>query len=169
MVASEVRTLVQRSGDAAKTIKSLIGKSTEHVAAGDRLVADTDRALSEILQEVRNVTSKVEEISEASTEQTTGVEEVSATVSQMDEITQQNASLADRSAAAARSLSDQSQTLVDLVGYFKIGATNGANHADPAGLAPDHQAWDEDTRAERGDRPAAPSPALAASNSWAEF
>ena len=166
MVASEVRTLVQRSGDAAKTIKSLIGKSTEHVAAGDRLVADTDRALSEILQEVRNVTSKVEEISEASTEQTTGVEEVSATVSQMDEITQQNASLADRSAAAARSLSDQSQTLVDLVGYFKI--SQAAKASSVAGSNTAVAAWDSDREVNKSAPQSAPATA-ATNGTWAEF
>ena len=196
VVASEVRTLAQRSGDAAKTIKSLIGKSTEHVAEGDRLVADTDRALSEILEDVRNVAKKVEEISEASSEQTTGVEEVSVTVNQMDEITQQNATLADRSAAAARSLTEQSKKLVDLVGFFSIGAGSGTGAPAVAGggtgerlavpqtpdalAAPDadtgseHQAWTEDARAEgeddwAGSGAAQKAPALTANSNWAEF
>ena len=187
VVASEVRTLAQRSGDAAKTIKSLIGKSTEHVAEGDRLVADTDKALSDILEDVRNVAKKVEEISEASTEQTTGVEEVSVTVNQMDEITQQNATLADRSAAAARSLTEQSQKLVDLVGFFSIPEMAGNNkHGDIASSdqAQDQQAWTDDAKAEATQvsditwsssnasatpAPAADQPALSVNSSWAEF
>jgi len=169
VVASEVRTLAQRSGDAAKTIKSLIAKSTDNVAAGDRLVADTDKALSEILTSVRNVASTIEAISEASTEQTTGVEEVSATVSQMDEITQQNASMADRSAAAARSLTEQSATLVDLVGFFKTEAGSGAG-SGATGADHDRQIWEDDARddADAARRPAPPA-AHAANGNWAEF
>jgi len=118
VVAAEVRTLAQRSGEAAKTIKELIGLSSEHVVAGDRLVGVTDVALTEILESVRTVADTIGEIAEASKEQTIGVEEVSTTVSQMDEITQKNASLSDRSASAARNLIVQSRLLVDLVGFF---------------------------------------------------
>jgi methyl-accepting chemotaxis protein len=174
VVASEVRTLAQRSGEAAKTIKVLIGKSTEHVAAGDRLVGATDAALTEILEGVRNVARTIEEISDASREQTTGVEEVSITVSQMDELTQQNAAMADRSAASARSLTEQSETLVELVRFF---ATREASGADPAArTARDQTAWDHDARAETrpesktAKKPATPPrPAAVANGTWNEF
>lgn len=148
VVASEVRTLAQRSGEAAKTIKELILKSTENVAIGDGLVADTDKALSEILEDVRSVAKTVEEITNASEEQTTGVEEVSVTVNQMDEITQQNATLADRSAAAARSLGEQSKTLVDLVGFFSIDDQPGAGVVSSASDLRDRQAWQEDSESD---------------------
>jgi methyl-accepting chemotaxis protein len=170
VVASEVRTLAQRSGEAAKTIKDLIGKSTDHVAAGDRLVGDTDTALAEILEGVRNLARTIEEIADASKEQTTGVEEVSSTVSQMDEMTQQNASMADKSAAAARSLTEQSETLVELVRFFTTRESAGAE-AKP-GADRDQQAWDGDAKAETAAaRKPAPAPraAQAASGTWGEF
>jgi methyl-accepting chemotaxis protein len=170
VVASEVRTLAQRSGEAAKTIKDLIGKSTGHVEAGDRLVGDTDTALTEILEGVRNFARTVEEITDASKEQTTGVEEVSSAVSQMDEMTQQNASMADRSAASARGLTEQSETLVELVRFFTIGDASGSGAG--IGADRDQQAWDRDakTETEAARKPApAPRPALAASGDWSEF
>jgi methyl-accepting chemotaxis protein len=172
VVASEVRTLAQRSGEAAKTIKDLIGKSTGHVEAGDRLVGETDTALSEILEGVRNLARTVEEITDASKEQTTGVEEVSSTVSQMDEMTQQNASMADRSAAAARGLTEQSETLVELVRFFNTGAASGSSSGARIGADRDRQAWDRDakTETEAARKPApAPRPALAGNGTWGEF
>ena len=168
VVASEVRTLAQRSGEAAKTIKDLIAKSTDHVEAGDRLVGATDAALTEILDGVRNVARTIEEITDASNEQTTGVGEVYATVSQMDEMTQQNAAMADRSAAAARSLAEQSETLVELVRFF---TTRDASDLG-ARTGEDQQAWDRDARAEaEAARKAisATRPALAANGDWSEF
>jgi methyl-accepting chemotaxis protein len=172
VVASEVRTLAQRSGEAAKTIKELIGKSTEHVAVGDRLVGTTDTALAEILDGVRNVARTIEEITEASKEQTTGVEEVSLTVSQMDELTQQSASMADRSAAAARSLTEQSETLVELVKFFNTGDTSGTGASGAAtrpGTSRDQQAWDRDSDSEAKAARMVAQPATAANANWAEF
>jgi methyl-accepting chemotaxis protein len=176
VVASEVRTLAQRSGEAAKTIKVLIGKSTDHVAAGDRLVGATDAALSEILDGVRNVARTIEEIADASREQTTGVEEVSITVSQMDEMTQQNAAMADRSAAAARSLTEQSETLVELVRFFTTRDATGARTGAKVKPSHDQRAWEQDAKADtkttrepaRSAAPA-PRPAAAANGSWGEF
>jgi methyl-accepting chemotaxis protein len=170
VVASEVRTLAQRSGEAAKTIKDLIGKSTGHVEAGEHLVGKTDAALAEILEGVRNLARTVEEIADASREQTTGVEEVSSTVSQMDEMTQQNASLAERSAAAASGLTEQSETLVELVRFFTIGDAPGASAGN--GTDRDRRVWEDDARAETevAQKPApAPPRAVAENSSWAEF
>ncbi len=174
VVASEVRTLAQRSGEAAKTIKDLIGKSTGHVEAGERLVGDTDTALTEILEGVRNLARTVEEIADASKEQTTGVEEVSSTVSQMDEMTQQNASMADKSAAAARGLTEQSETLIELVRFFTIGDApdSGSRSGARTGADRDQQAWDRDARTETetARKPApAPRPARAGNGTWSEF
>ena len=173
VVASEVRTLAQRSGEAAKTIKDLIGKSTGHVEAGERLVGDTDAALAEILEGVRNLARTVEEIADASKEQTTGVEEVSGTVSQMDEMTQQNASMADRSAAAARGLTEQSETLVELVRFFTIGDASGSGSGAGTGADRDQQTWDGDAKAEtEAARKPAPAPRAAQAGNggaWGEF
>ncbi|GEM_PF-4043390 len=149
VVASEVRTLAQRSGEAAKTIKDLIGKSTGHVESGDRLVGETDAALADILDGVRNVARTIEEIAEASREQTTGVGEVSSTVSQMDEMTQLNASMADRSAAAARGLTEQSATLVDLVRFFKIAEDTEVFAQPTDANLRDHHMWSDDTSDEQ--------------------
>jgi methyl-accepting chemotaxis protein len=167
VVASEVRTLAQRSGEAAKTIKELIEKSNEQVATGDRLVSSTDAALAGILEGVRNVAAKIEEIANASREQTAGVDEVSSTVSQMDEMTQQNASMADESAAAARSLTEQSAALVELVKYFK---TRESRDARPTSR--EVSAWERDAAEEK--RAAAPTTprqvsAVATGSDWAEF
>ena len=150
----------------------LIGKSTEHVAAGDRLVGATDAALTEILDGVRNVARTIEEIADASREQTTGVEEVSITVSQMDEMTQQNAAMADRSAAAARSLTEQSETLVELVRFFTTRDAPGSNPSAKIVTERDQQAWERDAKADTKAThmpPPAPRPAAAANGTWGEF
>jgi len=153
VVASEVRTLAQRSGEAAKTIKELIGKSTEHVAAGDRLVGATDTALSEILEGVRNVAQTIEEIASASREQSSGVTEVSVAVSQMDEMTQQNAAMADQSAAAARSLIELSETLIERIRFFKTRDDAGDRAvALEETRARDNEAWQRDAAAEAESR-----------------
>ena len=122
--------------------------------------------LDRLLRSKRPIT--IEEITDASNEQTTGVGEVYATVSQMDEMTQQNAAMADRSAAAARSLAEQSETLVELVRFF---TTRDASDLG-ARTGEDQQAWDRDARAEaEAARKAisATRPALAANGDWSEF
>ncbi len=170
VVAAEVRTLAQRSSEAAMAIKDLISKSAERVKAGDSLVSATDAALAEILSGVQKVGNTIEEIANASKEQSTGVEEVSITVCQMDELTQQNAALADRSAAAARNLTNQSESLTELVGFF----TTGSN-SEIISVKPDEKAletWDKDAEADlaAAKKPAnAARPDLAAGGNWAEF
>ena len=150
VVAAEVRTLAQRSGDAAKTINELISKSTENVEAGDQLVGVTGQALTEILESVRTVAGRIEGIAEASKEQTVGVDEVSGAVSQMDQLTQQNAQLADRSANAARNLTAEARKLVDLVGFFSMpaGAKDNVKKA-PSGSEKEIQRWQFDANKER--------------------
>jgi methyl-accepting chemotaxis protein len=181
VVASEVRTLAQRSGEAAKTIKDLIDKSTEHVAAGDRLVGATDTALSGIVESVRNVARTIEEIASASREQTSGIDEVSIAVSQMDEMTQQNASIADQSAASSRSLTEQSENLVELIRFFTTEAGNVETQSERRAGEHDLRAWDRDSRVEAASGPsrraAVPAPkaaapkvaAVADGGDWAEF
>jgi methyl-accepting chemotaxis protein len=121
VVASEVRSLAQRSATAAKEIKLLIGDSVEKVASGSRLVGQAGETMTEIVGSVRRVTGLIGDISAAALEQTAGIGQVSQAVSQLDQMTQQNAAMVEESAAAAASLRQQAQVLVDAVSAFKIG------------------------------------------------
>ncbi|MDR7152304.1 methyl-accepting chemotaxis protein [Hydrogenophaga palleronii] len=122
VVAGEVRNLAQRSAEAAKEIKGLIGASVERVEQGTRLVDQAGTTMQEIVTSIQRVTDIVGEISSASTEQSAGVGQVSEAVSQMDQTTQQNAALVEESAAAASSLQQQAQQLVQAVSVFRLGA-----------------------------------------------
>ncbi|WP_420101313.1 methyl-accepting chemotaxis protein [Bosea sp. (in: a-proteobacteria)] len=129
VVASEVRTLAQRSGDAAKDITALIVESGGEVAQGVQLVRSAGEVLQQIVEASRKVAATVSDISAASAEQANGIDEMSQTVAHMDEMTQQNAALAEESAASATSLSDQIGRLNQLVSSFRTGAdTAGLHH-----------------------------------------
>ncbi|WP_322044261.1 methyl-accepting chemotaxis protein [Paraburkholderia sp. J67] len=140
VVAGEVRTLAQRSASAAKEIKDLIGTSVLHVRTGSTLVQDAGQTMSEVVRSVQRVTDIMGEIASASVEQTTGIEQVNVAVTQMDEVTQQNAALVEQASAAAQAMADQAQTLRASVSIFKTGessratqlATTGSN--DRAGV-----------------------------------
>ena len=128
VVASEVRSLAQRSADAAKEIKSLISASVERVEHGTALVDRAGVTMTEIVNSIARVTDIMGEISAASSEQSDGVGQISQAITQMDQATQQNAALVEESAAAAESLRDQAQQLVQVVAVFKLdGATSAAN------------------------------------------
>ncbi len=120
VVAGEVRSLAQRSADAAREIKALIQASVERVDAGSRQADEAGQTMAEVVQAIRRVTDIVGEISHASQEQSAGVATVGSAVSQMDEATQQNAALVEQSAAAAESLRSQARQLVEAVGTFKV-------------------------------------------------
>jgi methyl-accepting chemotaxis protein len=120
VVAGEVRSLAQRSAEAAREIKSLIGASVEKVETGSRLVGDAGATMEDIVTQVKRVSDLIGEISSATIEQTSGIGQVSTAVSQLDQVTQQNAALVEESAAAAESLRQQAQQLADVVGVFKI-------------------------------------------------
>jgi len=120
VVAGEVRSLAQRSAEAAKEIKSLINASVERVAQGSDLVDQAGATMQEVVAAIRRVTDIMAEISAASAEQSAGVAQVGAAVTRMDETTQQNASLVQQSAAAAESLKTQAQQLVQAVAVFKL-------------------------------------------------
>jgi methyl-accepting chemotaxis protein len=122
VVASEVRSLAQRSAQAAKEIKELIEESVSKVGEGSQLVHQAGATMAEIVGSVKRVTDIMAEISAASAEQSTGIEQVNQTITQMDETTQQNAALVEEATAAARSMEDQAQQLADAVGRFRIGA-----------------------------------------------
>jgi methyl-accepting chemotaxis protein-1 (serine sensor receptor) len=120
VVAGEVRTLAQRSAEAAKEIKSLIGASVERVESGSRLVENAGASIDAIVDQVRKVAHFIEEISATAVEQTTTIGQVTDAVGQLDQVTQQNAALVEESAAAAESLKHQAVMLAGLVGQFRV-------------------------------------------------
>lgn len=126
VVAGEVRSLAQRSAEAAKEIKGLINASVERVEQGTALVDQAGSTMQEIVQSIQRVTDIVGEISSASQEQNAGVNQVSEAVSNMDQTTQQNAALVEESAAAASSLQQQAQQLVQAVSVFKLSSTTSS-------------------------------------------
>ena len=122
VVAGEVRNLAQRSAEAAKEIKGLIGASVERVDAGSRLVADAGQTMSEIVGSVQRVSDIIGEITAAAGEQSEGIGQVNVAVNQLDQMTQQNAALVEQSAAAAQSLKEQAEQLALVVGRFRTTA-----------------------------------------------
>ena len=120
VVAGEVRNLAQRSSAAAKEIKGLIDTSVERVRSGTSLVDEAGRTMSEIIGAVQRVTDIMGEIAAASQEQSSGIEQVARAVTQMDEVTQQNAALVEEAAAAAQSLEDQAAKLRQAVAVFQL-------------------------------------------------
>ena len=121
VVASEVRNLAQRSAGAAKEIKELIGNSVEQVDIGSRLVQQAGTTMDDVVASVRRVTDIIGEITSASSEQSTGIEQVNEAITQMDSATQQNAALVEQAAAAAASLQEQAAKLAEVADQFKLG------------------------------------------------
>ena len=120
VVASEVRSLAGRSAEAAKEIKTLIGASVEKVEGGSRQVAEAGQTMKEIVGSVQRVSDIIGEISAAAMEQSEGIGQINGSVTQLDQMTQQNAALVEQSAAAAESMKDQASKLAQVVGTFKL-------------------------------------------------
>lgn len=129
VVASEVRNLAQRSANAAKEIKTLINESVEKVDAGGKQVDEAGRTMIEIVSGVKQAAEIMRNITVASQEQSSGIEQVSQAVTQMDDITQQNAALVEEAAAAAESLKAQVVALGELVNSFKLVSTSNFSQA----------------------------------------
>ncbi|EJL93458.1 methyl-accepting chemotaxis protein [Herbaspirillum sp. CF444] len=132
VVASEVRNLAQRSAAAAKEIKALIDSSVAQVDLGSKLVEEAGNTMSDVVNSVKRVTDIVGEISSASQEQSDGIEQINKAITQMDEVTQQNAALVEEAAAAAQSLQHQAGRLTEVVSVFKL---------DSRGIAESTQAF----------------------------
>jgi len=120
VVATEVRNLAQRSASAAKEIKSLIDSSVTQVDIGSKLVAQAGSTMEDVVNSVKRVTDIVGEITSASQEQSDGIEQINLAITQMDEVTQQNAALVEEGAAAAQSLQEQASKLSKVVSIFKL-------------------------------------------------
>ncbi|MDG4495072.1 methyl-accepting chemotaxis protein [Xanthomonas vesicatoria] len=127
VVASEVRALARRSADAAKEIKTLIADSSDKVELGSGLVHRAGATMREIVGSVKHVTDIMSEITSASAEQSSGIEQVNRTVAQLDEVTQRNAALVEEATAAARSLEEQAVELADAVSIFRLQPAHSGN------------------------------------------
>jgi len=177
VVASEVRSLAQRSAAAAKEIKTLIVDSVERVEQGTLLVDKAGTTMAEIVGSIRRVSDIVGEISAASLEQSTGVAQVGEAVTQMDQVTQQNAALVEESAAAAESLKLQSEQLVKAVSVFRLGEQGGAPalgqrpSVPPLQASAASRAQSPQAKRETSVAPRMPRPALvaAADDQWQSF
>ena len=132
VVAAEVRTLAQRSAGAAREIKQLIGDSVERVDAGARLVDTAGATMRDIVASVHRVTDIMGEISMASGEQLSGIEQVNAAIVQMEQVTQQNAALVEQASTAAAGMQQRAQQLSGTVGIFTLGNEVAPPHAAPA-------------------------------------
>jgi methyl-accepting chemotaxis protein len=131
VVASEVRSLAGRSAEAAKEIKTLIGNSVTRVESGARLVQTAGTTMGEIVASVQRVQDIIGEIASAATEQSEGIASVNTSVVQLDQMTQQNAALVEESAAAAESLKEQAQRLVEAVAVFRVAGAAGVAGSEP--------------------------------------
>lgn len=120
VVATEVRNLARRSADAAKEIKALINKSVETVESGSHLVTDAGHTMSEIVTAVKRVTDIMAEISAASDEQRSGIEQINLAITQLDEVTQQNAALVEEAAAASEAAEEQARNLAEAIAFFRV-------------------------------------------------
>lgn len=177
VVAGEVRSLAQRSAEAAKEIKGLIQDSVGKVEQGSELVNESGEKLGEIVNSVKKVTDIVSEIAAASSEQASGIEQVNTAITQMDDMTQQNAALVEEAAAASKSMEEQAAELARQMGFFRLD--NSEQRKGPTvakSPAPTGEQRGTD-RPFQQDKPAATTPAPQASTArtgtndseWEEF
>ena len=187
VVASEVRALAQRSADAAKEIKTLIGDSMQKVEAGTRQVENAGKTMGEIVGSVQKVTVIIDEISSASREQASGIEQVNKAVGQMDQVVQQNAAVVEQAAAAAETMQANAQQLVQAVSVFKLSTMAAPADVPPARRqalrqtapeAPMHSAAPRIAQSRRGIAPPAATgepykartpPSQTSDGDWKEF
>lgn len=161
VVAAEVRSLAQRSGQAAKDIKELIATSSEEVKGGVELVDRAGTTLEEIVQAARGVASIVMDISNATREQSIGVEEINLAVASMDEMTQQNSALVEENAAAAKAMSDQADQMRQQVGFFSFAEGGQPLHREQRRVTP--------TSSARGLQAALAQSVINEDDDWSEF
>jgi methyl-accepting chemotaxis protein len=136
VVASEVRALAQRSSGAAKEIKSLISASTQHVGRGVEQVGRAGKVLENIVNRVGHISTLVSNIASAAAEQSTGLAEINLGVSQLDQVTQQNAAMVEESTAASQSMSQEAAGLTELVSQFSLRKTPSHHASSTAKFKP---------------------------------
>lgn len=139
VVASEVRALAQRSSEASRDIRQLIETSADQVSEGVKLVTETGASLDGIMDSIAMVEESIKSIAAASVEQSSGIEEISKAVSHMDQLTQQNASVADQSASSAKGLSGEAQKLRELIQFFNVARFSGEEEADAIWTSAENQ------------------------------
>jgi methyl-accepting chemotaxis protein len=177
VVASEVRNLAQRSATAAKEIKALISDSVQKVSEGSKLVDESGSTLSEIVTSVKKVSDIIAEIAVASEEQSSGISQVNTAVTQMDQMTQQNAALVEEAAAASESMDEESRALIELMQFFNIGDGSVMSGAAPrTERRGAERPWSGNASAKPTVKSAAPAPAARVAsggsrddNVWEEF
>jgi methyl-accepting chemotaxis protein len=171
VVATEVRNLAQRSGVAAKEIRGLISESVDKVDGGVNLVRETGTTMSNMVQSFKQVSTLVTDIAEASKEQSTGIDQVTLAISQMDEVTQQNAALVEQAAAAAEALEEQAMSLATTLSRFKLSAATSLTPARlPAPTVHGTRALPSAVRPRLAAQPKAlPSRRAGADDEWADF
>jgi methyl-accepting chemotaxis protein len=130
VVAAEVRALAQRSATAAREIKALIDNSVQEVDAGGKLVKQAGETMNEVVESIRSVTDIMAGITAAAHEQSQGIAQVNQAITQMDDVTQQNAALVEEAAAAAASMQDQAGNLARIVSVFQVNGAHTAAVAD---------------------------------------
>ncbi|MDX1572415.1 MAG: methyl-accepting chemotaxis protein [Methylophaga sp.] len=171
VVASEVRNLAQRSATAAKEIKGLINDSVEKVTEGTKLVDKSNEALDEIVTSAKKVGDIISEIAAASEEQSAGIEQINKAVTQMDEMTQQNASLVEEAAAASKSMDEQTQDMQRMLSFFYNDEQQTAIPAPPRKPQPSAQPVSNRTAQARTAAQRRPQPVSASQeeDQWEEF
>jgi methyl-accepting chemotaxis protein len=170
VVATEVRSLAARSAAAAKEIKALMAESADKVDSGARLVREAGDTMDDVVTSFDLVANLVTEIATASREQSSGIEQVTQAVAQMDEVTQQNAALVEQAAAAAESLEDQARGLVQTVSMFKLDE-GGARMPPPTlrDVTPRQLVAGRSRVKPTAPRKIAPPPRADAGEEWEEF
>lgn len=172
VVASEVRTLAQRSANAAKDIKDLISDSVAKVESGNELVSQSGDTMQEIVTAIQRVNDIMSEIAAASAEQASGIDEVSQAVTQMDEMTQQNAALVEEAAAAAESMRTQASDLNNRVGTFKLSESDVQTTVEenkPDALSQQFDELPSATTVVSEPKVAKPLPAMSEEDEWESF
>jgi methyl-accepting chemotaxis protein len=170
VVASEVRALAQRSAEAAKEIKALIGQSVAQIKDGGREAEGAGKVIDDIVVSVQQVNQLISEIAVASSEQSAGVGEINKAVLQLESMTQQNAALVEEAAASSLTFQEQADRLRSIVAQFRFGDETAAapRPAPSARPAPAAQKADALPRPARRPLPAG-RPAAAADDEWKEF
>jgi methyl-accepting chemotaxis protein len=173
VVASEVRNLAQRSAGAAKEIKTLIGDSVEKVDGGSKLVDEAGQTMELIVTSVKQVADIMSEITAASEEQSLGIEQVNEAITQMDEMTMQNAALVEQAAAAAQSMQDEAQVLSKAVAVFTLrDQPKAASRPKPVAKPSNQLAVRAPVAPKAPPKPkpaAKPKPATSEGGDWEEF